>query len=62
MTEDNDKLKGIDIKNRTLYYLDDIIGIEDFDPDNTLIDRKPDENIIVYQFILVYEFMMEINI
>ena len=39
-----------------------MIGIEDFDPDNILIDRKPNENILVYQFILVYEFLMEINI
>ena len=28
------ELKGIDIKNRTCYYFDDIIKTEDFDFDN----------------------------
>ena len=37
--ESNDKLKEIDIKNRTCYYFNDIIKIEDFDRDNTLIDK-----------------------
>ena len=32
--ESNDKLKEVDVKNRTLYYFDDIIKIEDFDFDN----------------------------
>ena len=32
--ESNDKLKEVDIKNRTLYYFNDIIKIEDFDFDN----------------------------
>ena len=31
--ESNDELKEIDIKNRTCYYFDDIIKIEDFDFD-----------------------------
>ena len=35
--ENNDKLKLIDIKNRTCYYFNDIIKIEDFDLDNILI-------------------------
>ena len=29
--ESNNELKEIDIKNRTCYYFDDIIKIEDFD-------------------------------
>ena len=33
----NDELKEIDIKNRTA---DDIIRIENFDPDNMLLDEK----------------------
>ena len=44
----NDKLKEIDIKNRTCYYLNDLIKIEDFDLDNILIDEKSYENILVY--------------
>ena len=31
--ENNNKLKEIDIKNRTYYYFNDIIKIEDFDLD-----------------------------
>ena len=35
--ENNDKLKLIDIKNRTCCYFNDIIKIEDFDLANILI-------------------------
>ena len=45
--ESNDQLKEVDIKNRACYYFDDIIKIEDFDPDNFLIGEK--SNIIQYQ-------------
>ena len=38
----------IDIKNRTCYYFDNIVKIEDFDPDNILIDLKPHGNNLVY--------------
>ena len=44
----NDKLKEIDIKNRSCYYFDDIIKIENFNLDNILIDDKSHENILVY--------------
>ena len=46
--ETDDKLKKIDIKNRTCYHFDDIIKPEDFDLDNILIDQKSYENILVY--------------
>ena len=46
--ESNDKLKVIDIKNRTCYYFDYIIKIEDFDHDNILVDEKSYENILAY--------------
>ena len=46
--ESNDKLKEIDIKNRTCYYFHDIIKVEDFDLDNILTDEKSYENILVY--------------
>ena len=45
-TESNDKLKEIHINNCTCYYFDDIIKIEDFDPDNILIDEKSYEEIL----------------
>ena len=46
--EINDKLKDAEIKNRTSYYIDDIIKFEDFDIDSTLLDEKS------YKYILVY--------
>ena len=49
--ESNDKLKEIDIKNRTCYYFDDVIKVQDFDPDNILIDPKSYENILVYNIL-----------
>ena len=42
------QLKEMDIKNRTCYYFDDMIKIEDFDLRNILIDEKSYENILVY--------------
>ena len=38
-------------KNCTYYYFDDIIKIEDFDLDNTLMDEKSNENILVYSIL-----------
>ena len=38
--ENNDKLKQINIKNRTCYYFYDIIKLDDFDLHNILIDKK----------------------
>ena len=36
------------IKNRTCYYFDDMIKIEDFDFDNILSDVRSYENILIY--------------
>ena len=44
----NDKLNETNIKNRTFYYFDDIIEIEDFIFDNILLDEKTHKNILVY--------------
>ena len=45
---ENNELKKICIRNRTCYYFDDIIKLEDFDLDNILIDKKIHENILIY--------------
>ena len=50
--ESNDKLKEIDIKNRTYYCFDHIIKTEDFELDNILIDEKSYENILVYNIFI----------
>ena len=37
---ENNKSNRVCIKNRTCYYFDDKIKLEDFDLDNILIDEK----------------------
>ena len=41
--ENNEFIKVL-MENRTCYYFDDIIKLEDFDFDNILIDEKSHEN------------------
>ena len=41
-------VKQIDIKNRTYYFYNDMIGIEDFDPVLLKIDRKSYTNVGIY--------------
>ena len=45
---ENNELKKACIKNRMCYYFDGIIKLEDFDLDYTLIDKKSQENILIY--------------
>ena len=45
---ENNEFKKVRIKNRTCYYFDDIIKLEDFDLDNIFIDKKSHENILIY--------------
>ena len=44
----NNELKKVCIKNHVCYYFDDIIKLEDFDLDNTLIHFKWHGNILIY--------------
>ena len=44
----SNKVKDIDIKNRTYYFFDDIINIKKFDPNNIKIDEKSQQNILIY--------------
>ena len=44
----SNKVKDIDIKNRTYYFFDDIIVIKNFNPNITKIDEKSCKNIIIY--------------
>ena len=36
----SNKLKGIDIKNHTYYFIDDMINIKNLDPNKIKIDEK----------------------
>ena len=42
------KFKDINIKNRTYYFFNDIIKIENFDLKNIKIDEKSYKNILTY--------------
>ena len=45
---ENNEFKKVRIKNRTRYYFNDIIKLEDCDLVNVLIDKKLYENILIY--------------
>ena len=42
------QIKGINIKNRTYYFFDDMININHFDPNEIKIDKKSNKESIVY--------------
>ena len=44
----SNKIKDINIKNRTYYLFNDIISIEYFDPNNIKINRTPSRKILIY--------------
>ena len=44
----SNKVKDIDIKNHTHYFFDDIININNFDPNNIKIDEKSYKKILIY--------------
>ena len=41
------KVNNISIKNHTYYFLDHIINIKNFDPNNIKIDEKSHKNILI---------------
>ena len=45
---ENNEFKKVRIKNRTFYYFDDTIKLEDFDLDDILIHEKSQENFLIY--------------
>ena len=45
---ENNEFYKVRIKNRTGYYFNDVIKLEDFDFDNVLIDNKSYENVLIY--------------
>ena len=48
---ENNEFKKVCIKNRTCYYFDDVIKLEDFEIDNILIDEKSLQNILIYDIL-----------
>ena len=43
----SNKVKDIDIKNRTYYFLHGVINIKIFDPNNIKIDQKSYKTILI---------------
>ena len=41
-------VKDINIKNRSYYFINDIINIKDFGPDIIKIDEKSNKHILIY--------------
>ena len=54
--ESKNQLKEIGIKNRTYYYLDDTIKVEDIDFDNILLYKQSYLNVLIYD--ISYETFM----
>ena len=46
---ENIECKNVRVKNRTCYYYDDRIKLENFDLENIFIDKKSHENILIYE-------------
>ena len=44
----SNKVKYINIKNQACYFFNDIINIENFDPNNIEIDEKLYKNVFIY--------------
>ena len=57
--DSDNELKEIDIKNRTCYYFDNVIKIEDFDFDNISIDKKSRKNVVIYK--ISYKTLVDIK-
>ena len=45
---ENNEFSKVRIKNRTCYYFDDIIELEDSNLDKILIEEKSHENTLIY--------------
>ena len=44
----SNKIKDIDIKNPTYYFIDDIMNIKNFDPNNIKKEEKSYKSILIY--------------
>ena len=44
----SNKVKDLDVKNRTYCFFDDTINVKNFDPNNIKTDEKSRKNILVY--------------
>ena len=63
----SNKIKNIDLRNRTCYFFDDIINIKNFDLNNIKIDENSYKDILIYYIgyvtikIVKYKKMNSVN-
>ena len=55
----SNKVKDIKIRNRTYYFFNDIINIENFDPNNIQINEKSYKHILIYYigYVTIKEYL-----
>ena len=55
----SNKVKDINIKNRTYYFFNDIIDMENFDPNNIKVDEKSYKNTLAYSigYVTIKEYI-----
>ena len=55
----SNKVKDINMKNWTYYFFNDIIDIENFDPNNIKIDEKSYKNILIHyiKYVTIKEYV-----
>ena len=55
----SNNVKDIDIKNRTYYFFNDIINIQNFNPSNIKIDEKTYKNFLIYYigYVTIKEYI-----
>ena len=55
----SNNVKDIDIKNRTYYFFNDIVNIQNFNPSNIKIDEKTYKNILIYYigYVTIKEYI-----
>ena len=56
---ENNELKKLHIKDSMCYYFDEITRLENFNLDNIWIDKKPQENILIYD--ISYKILIDIE-
>ena len=57
----SNKAKDINIKNRTYYFFNNIINIENFDPSNIKIDEKSYKNFVYLSYLICNNKRLEMR-
>ena len=60
----SNKVKDINIINSTYYFFNDIINIENFDPNDITIEKKSHKNILIYYigYVTIKEYIKNYSV